>query len=584
MASTYSPDLRLELIGNGQQTGIWGTTTNVNLGTLLEQAIAGAITINVGAPTVVQTNKQALTAYSGVTDQARYASVAFTTSLTQNFEVYVPPVTKMYAIQNLSNTYTATIYAWINASLPTLTNAGVGIAVPPGASVLLRCDGTNIVEQLDTVVGDFDIGGTQTNSGNQISLGSYTLGGSAFLGGDVAVTIGPGSPALFTVALAPLNDTKVMFYTGGDALPTEISNTAIFTVYERSATTFRIKNSAGTPVIVGSVPGTGYRVTAVSTTYTAPTGTNSNQLATTAFVAAATGAISNTISLTNWAITETFATQAISSLTLDSPAVITVPTAPANGTAVAFTAGSGGVLPTGITVNIPYFVFGRTSNTYKLSTTQGTAQNATLSAGVTGKGFISNGTSGAAGTILTVTEAPSSGSFAIGQVLTGTGVTANTAIVSPAGTGGGGLGTYNVNISQATGTSAAPVTLTGVATPGVVTVTTAPNNGDVVVFSTTGALPTGITAGTQYYVVNRTSTTFNVSATSGGTAINFSGSQSGSQVVTVFSLINTSGTVTLPLTETTSKIYFKYKNLNRMSLDLAGNSIVTGNVTAFGTP
>ena len=153
---------------------------------------------------------------------------------------------------------------------------------------------------------------------------------------------------------------------------------------------------------------------------------------------------------------------------------------------------SGGVLPTGITVNIPYFVFGRTSNTYKLSTTQGTAQNATLSAGVTGKGFISNGTSGTAGTILTVTEAPSSGSFAIGQVLTGTGVTANTTIVSPAGTGGGGLGTYNVNISQATGTSAAPVTLTGVATPGVVTVTTAPNNGDVVVFSTTGALPTGI--------------------------------------------------------------------------------------------
>jgi hypothetical protein len=45
MASTFSPTLRLELIGEGDQSGIWGQTTNNNLGALVEQAITGVITI-----------------------------------------------------------------------------------------------------------------------------------------------------------------------------------------------------------------------------------------------------------------------------------------------------------------------------------------------------------------------------------------------------------------------------------------------------------------------------------------------------------------------------------------------------------
>jgi hypothetical protein len=41
MASTSSPNLKLELIGTGEQQGTWGSTTNTNLGTLLEEAIGG---------------------------------------------------------------------------------------------------------------------------------------------------------------------------------------------------------------------------------------------------------------------------------------------------------------------------------------------------------------------------------------------------------------------------------------------------------------------------------------------------------------------------------------------------------------
>lgn len=71
------------------------------------------------------------------------------------------------------------------------------------------------------------------------------------------------------------------------------------------------------------------------------------------------------------------------------------------------------------------------------------------------------------------------------------------------------------------------VTIT-IASPGVVTWTGHTLvNGDQVRFTTSGALPTGIVAGTTYYVINQATNTFQIAATLGGTAINTSGSQSG---------------------------------------------------------
>lgn len=67
-----------------------------------------------------------------------------------------------------------------------------------------------------------------------------------------------------------------------------------------------------------------------------------------------------------------------------------------------------------------------------------------------------------------------------------------------------------------------------IASPGVVSWTAhGLSNGDVVKFTTTGALPTGLSTSTTYYVVNKTTDTFQLSATEGGSAINTSGSQSG---------------------------------------------------------
>lgn len=73
----------------------------------------------------------------------------------------------------------------------------------------------------------------------------------------------------------------------------------------------------------------------------------------------------------------------------------------------------------------------------------------------------------------------------------------------------------------------ATVTMT-IASPGVVTWNAhGMLDGDTVVFTTSGALPTGLTANTRYWVVNKATNTFQVAATQGGTAINTSGSQSG---------------------------------------------------------
>ena len=77
------------------------------------------------------------------------------------------------------------------------------------------------------------------------------------------------------------------------------------------------------------------------------------------------------------------------------------------------------------------------------------------------------------------------------------------------------------------------VTMT-IASPAVVTLT----NHDLVAgqairFRTTGALPTGVTAGTIYYVISAglAANTFRFSATSGGSAVNTSGSQSGTHTL-----------------------------------------------------
>jgi microcystin-dependent protein len=170
MPSTYSPDLRIELIANGEQSGTWGTTTNSNLGTLIEDAIAGRASV------AVTSANQPLTASDGAADQARCAAVDLSIGAwgsPANFAVYVPPVTKLYVVRNTDSTYTATVYC--STVIGNTTAAGTGVAIPPGKSVLLRSDGTNIIEQLNYIAGNFQINGATTFTGASTFGDTVTL-------------------------------------------------------------------------------------------------------------------------------------------------------------------------------------------------------------------------------------------------------------------------------------------------------------------------------------------------------------------------------------------------------------------------
>lgn len=130
MASTYSPSLKLELIGNGDQNGTWGTTTNTNLGTLLEQAITGVQSI------VMSNVDKTLTTLNGTSDEARNAVlvVSGTNSAVRN--IIAPAVKKLYVIVNNTSGGFGIIIK---------TSASAGVTVPNGASLWVYCDGTNFM-------------------------------------------------------------------------------------------------------------------------------------------------------------------------------------------------------------------------------------------------------------------------------------------------------------------------------------------------------------------------------------------------------------------------------------------------------
>jgi hypothetical protein len=146
--STYSSNLRIELITTGTQAGTWGTTTNDNLSTVLEAAIAGSVSV-----TTLSTN-EALTYLNGPSSTASAnasvrAILTLNTSTGTNFAVYAPPVSKLYLIKNAS-AYTATIYN--STVIGNTTAAGSGVAIPAGKTIAVWSDGTNFVQQVTYLI------------------------------------------------------------------------------------------------------------------------------------------------------------------------------------------------------------------------------------------------------------------------------------------------------------------------------------------------------------------------------------------------------------------------------------------------
>jgi nitrous oxidase accessory protein NosD len=145
MASTYST-LKIELIGTGEQQGTWGSTTNVNLGTALEEAIVGRATANFTSDanlTLTLTN-------SNATQVARNLVLNVTSgvSLTVTRDLIVPAIEKPYIIQNNTT----------GAQSIRVIVAGTGVTVPNGKTAIVYNDGTDVKYAFDHV-GALDVGG-----------------------------------------------------------------------------------------------------------------------------------------------------------------------------------------------------------------------------------------------------------------------------------------------------------------------------------------------------------------------------------------------------------------------------------------
>lgn len=123
MASTYSPLLKIQLIGTGEQSGVWGATTNTNLGTLIEQAIAGVVEFSVTAGNVT------LTTLDGTSDQARCMALRVTGSAGVSRNVVAPTSSKLYVVFNDSD-----------ADVVLKATASTGLTIPSGETYLAFYD------------------------------------------------------------------------------------------------------------------------------------------------------------------------------------------------------------------------------------------------------------------------------------------------------------------------------------------------------------------------------------------------------------------------------------------------------------
>ena len=132
MASTYSSDLKLELMATGENAGTWGTKTNTNLN-LVQQAVAGYQAIDVASSDV------ALVMTDATVSNARNATLKFTGTLAANRTVTIPN-----SIEKVYNIVDGTNHA--NYTLTFKTVSGTGVALCEGNNYVVYSDGTNVVK------------------------------------------------------------------------------------------------------------------------------------------------------------------------------------------------------------------------------------------------------------------------------------------------------------------------------------------------------------------------------------------------------------------------------------------------------
>ena len=165
MASTYSA-LKIELIGTGEQSGTWGTTTNTNLGdSALGEAITGSADVAFSSGTVTLTLTD-----TNASQTARNLRLNLTGTSGGAQNLIVPNIEKLYLVNN-----------GCADAITVKNSSGTGIAVPAGKTMFVFNNATNVVDAV-TALSSLNISGLTASkpvftdaSKNLTSSGTLTV-------------------------------------------------------------------------------------------------------------------------------------------------------------------------------------------------------------------------------------------------------------------------------------------------------------------------------------------------------------------------------------------------------------------------
>ena len=134
MASTYSADLKLELMTTGEKTGLWGDITNTNL-VILQQSIGGYESVALNA-----TTGATLVFSNGVTSNGKNAVLNLTGSITTSVNVVIPDsIEKMYTIKNATSGSHAVV-------VKTTSGSGVTWGSIDKGTKMVYSNGTDVID------------------------------------------------------------------------------------------------------------------------------------------------------------------------------------------------------------------------------------------------------------------------------------------------------------------------------------------------------------------------------------------------------------------------------------------------------
>ena len=236
MATSYSTSLRLSLMGNGDQSGTWGTTTNTNWN-MIEQAVAGVQSIVMGNTNYTLAN------LNGVQSEAHNMVLVVQGSNSAIYQVIAPLAPKFYVVSNqTSGGFAITIGG----------SSGSVITIPNGTTAQVYSDGVNFYAAQTTSTGNFLVNGNLTVSGTTAYQGAITgttatfsgaLAAGSFTGpfnGSTGTFSGIVTAASFTGAGTGLTGTAASLSIGGNAATsttTAQTNFATLTVQNNTVLT-----------------------------------------------------------------------------------------------------------------------------------------------------------------------------------------------------------------------------------------------------------------------------------------------------------------------------------------------------------